>query len=97
MEERDAMAVSARAWRSVDQLEAALLERAESGDDVGDTIGDVVQPGAALFEEAADGGVRSEGLEQLQAALPGTHEAELDALRFDPLAAGTAAAAGGFE
>jgi hypothetical protein len=97
MEESDTMAVGARARRPVDQLQAARLARTQRGLEVGNAVGDVVQTGTPLLEEAAHGGVGTERLEQLEPAVPDSDETELHALRFDALATGTPSARRGFE
>lgn len=97
MEERDTMAMGAGSRAAVDQLEARGLERGEGGVDVGNAIRDVVETRSAPGDEAADRRVRTERLEELQPAVSGPDETELDTLALDPLAAGTPGARGGFE
>ena len=80
MDESDLEAEHAASRRLVDQLGTHFREVRESRADVVDLIRDVVHPGAALGEEAADRSVLAQRAQQLQPAL-----ADADEGRFDPL------------
>jgi len=54
MDEGDEAAVRTGSRSAVDQFEAALAEVFENGREVGDAIGDVMEPGSAPIEEAGD-------------------------------------------
>jgi hypothetical protein len=68
------------ARRLVDQLGARLRQMREGGANVVDLVRDVMHPGAARREEAADGGVLAERVQQLEPALADTDGRGLDAL-----------------
>ncbi len=59
----------ALSWRLVDEVGPRVGELGESGVEIAHLVGDVVHPRPALGEEAADGSVFAERLEQLDAAL----------------------------
>jgi hypothetical protein len=79
MEERDLEAEEPLARLGVDQLRAALGELDDGCVDVGHLVCDVVHPGPALCEEAADRGVVAERREQLDAAFADEYGCRLDA------------------
>jgi hypothetical protein len=85
VEKRDSVAVGAGAGFPVDETDAGGFEPGELGFDVVGAVRDVVQAGAASFEEATHGRVGSERLEQLDVA----DEGDADALRFEGLGWGT--------
>lgn len=91
------MTAGAGARLTVDELHPALLQRPESGLEIGNTVGDVMEPGAPPGQEAADGSVGRERLEELQLAVSGADETEIHALGLDALAPGTAGTCHGFE
>jgi hypothetical protein len=68
------------ARRLVDQLGARLRQMREGGANVVDLVRDVMHPGAARREEAADGCVLAERAQQLEPALADTNGRGLDAL-----------------
>src|SRR5690242_18514959 len=80
MEEGDKVATSAGAGRLVDQLEAGLAALDERGVDVGDAVGDVVESGAALGQELADGAIRPGRREQLDPLLAAANQRRLGTL-----------------
>jgi hypothetical protein len=80
VQERDAGAADADPRRLVDQAQARLLQRRQRGVDVGHLVGDVVDAGALLGQELADGRVRAEGREELDVVLADVEEHRLDAL-----------------
>jgi hypothetical protein len=53
----------------VQQADAALAQDGGHGLDVGDPVGQLLQAGAAAVEELRDGRLRSEGRQQLDAAV----------------------------
>lgn len=77
----------------IDEANPLGLQALELGGDVVDAVGEVVQTGSATFEEAGDGGIGTEGLEELD----GPDEGDPDALRFQGLGRGTALAREEFE
>lgn len=87
------MASGSGSWLPVDEPNALSLETAQLGDELFDPKGDVVKPGSASFEEAADGGVGCEGLQELD----GADEGDADAQRLQPFGRGTGIAAQEFE
>ena len=91
------MTVSAGAGLTVDELHSALLQRPQGGLEIGNTVGDVMEPGPPLRQETADGGVGRERLEELQLAVSGADETDINALGRDALARGTAGTCHGFE
>jgi hypothetical protein len=86
MDECDLEPEHAAPGRLVDQLGAGRREPAQRRAEVSDLVRDVVHPGAALGEEAADGRVVRERAEQLDAALADAQRRRLDALLLDPRA-----------
>jgi len=66
-------------WRSVDEGHPGGLESGEFTDEIAGAIGDVVQALSPALQEAADGRVGTEGLEQLH----GAHEGDADALGLE--------------
>lgn len=83
MDESDFEAEHAAAGRLVDQLGAGVRQLGERGADVLDLVRDVMHPGAALREKAADGRVLAERSQQLEPALADTDGRRLDALLLD--------------
>ena len=71
---------------SVNEADAFALETLELGGDIVDAIGDVMQARTSTLEEATDGGVGSEGLEELD----GADEGDTDSLGLEDLWWGTA-------
>ena len=67
----------------VDQLRTRVREMRQSRADVVDLVRDMVHPGAAMREKAADGRVLAERAEQLESALADTDGCRLDALFLD--------------
>jgi hypothetical protein len=86
MHERDLEAEHALPRRLVDQLGTGIREMRERGADVVDLVRDVVHPGAALREEAADRGVGAERAQELEPALADPDRRGLHALLLDPRA-----------
>src|SRR4051794_10437644 len=80
MDERDLQAEHARARLVVDELRAVAPQRLERRADVVDFERDVVHPGAARSEEAADRRVVLEGREQLHTVATHADGDGLDAL-----------------
>src|SRR4051812_27281287 len=80
MDERDLQAEHARARLVIDELRAVAPQRLERRTDVLDLERDVVHPGAARGEEAADRRVVRERREQLHALAAHAHGDGLDAL-----------------
>ena len=80
MDEGDLEAEHAAPRSLVDQLGTRVREIDEGGADIADLVRNVVHPGAALREEAADGRVLAQGAQQLEAAL-----ADADGCRLDTL------------
>src|SRR5690606_8135253 len=70
--------------------------RSKGGVDVGHTVGDVMQPRTTLLEEARDGGVRAQRLEQFDRRWAAADEHDPDALRLDGLGQGPHSAQQGF-
>jgi hypothetical protein len=97
VQERYAAVVSAESGFFVDGLDARLGEPRESGRQVGNTVGDVMEARAAPSEEASDCRVGPERLDQLDARSALAEENDIDTLRFDAFARGTARAGQGFE
>jgi len=83
MDERDLETEEPLARLGVDQLGAALRQLDDGGVDVGHLVRDVVHPGPALCEEAADRGVAAERREQLDPAFADEHDRRLHALLLD--------------
>ena len=80
MQERDARAADAGARLLVDQPQAGGPQLVEGGRDVVDPVGDVMQAGSALFEEAADRRVGRQRRQELDVALADVEQRRLDAL-----------------
>src|SRR3954447_18616322 len=80
VQERDARAADAGARLLVDEPQPGSLQALELGVDVGRLVGDVVQAGALLGQELADGRVLAERREQLDVVLPDVEQHGLDAL-----------------
>ena len=81
MKERDAVPTGTHARHAVDEGYALGVEPSEVALDVLGAVGDVVQSLAMSLEEAADGGVGTERLEQLH----GAYEGDADALGLQDL------------
>lgn len=81
MQERDTVPTGARARRTIDERDALGIEASEFALEVLGAVGDVVQSLALSLEEAADGGVGTERLEQLHDA----DEGDADALGLQRL------------
>src|SRR5262245_24860908 len=73
VQEGDLEPEKAAARAGVHELHAVRREPVELGGYVLDLVGHVVHPGAAAGEEPPDGGVRTEGGEQLHAAFADEH------------------------
>ena len=86
MDKGDLQAEEATPRGDVDQLGALGRQLLERGADVVDLVGDVMDAGAALGEEAADGGVVPGRREQLEPGVADEHGGRLDALLGDELA-----------
>src|SRR5919202_2060386 len=84
--EGDTRVANAPPRRLVDELQAAVAERVEGRLDVADAVRDVVQPGPAAREEAADGAVGRERPQKLHVAFADVEQHRLDALLLDHLA-----------
>jgi len=80
MDERHFETEHTAARRLVDQLGARVRQLREGGANVVDLVRDVVHPGAALREEAADGRILAERAQQLEPARADADERGLDAL-----------------
>jgi len=93
MEERDAVAVGSGAWDTVDQGYAGGVEAGEFRLEVVGPVRDVVQAGSATLQEAPDGVVRTERLDQLH----GADEGDSNALAFEDFDGGTRSARDEFE
>ena len=83
MNERDLEAEETLARLGVDQLGAVLRQLDDCGVDVGHLVRDVVHPGPALREEAADRGVVAERREALDPAVADEHDRRFHALLLD--------------
>jgi hypothetical protein len=83
MDERDFQPEHAATRRFVDQLGTHTGEMGERGADVRDLVRDVVHPGAALREEAADRRVVAERAEELEPAFAHANRRSVDALLLD--------------
>ena len=83
MDERDLEAEDALARLGVDQLGAVLRQLDDRSVDVGHLVRDVVHPGPALREEAADRGVAAERRKQLDPTFADEHGRRLHALLLD--------------
>ncbi len=70
------MPAGSGAWGAVDEGDALGFESSEVALEVVGEVGDVVQARTPSLEKATDGGVRTEGLEQLHVA----DECDADAL-----------------
>lgn len=81
----------------VDELESPGSQVPEGGIDIVHAEGDMVEAGAPLLQEPANGGIRGQWLQELQLSVAGSHEDQLDALGRNALAAGTSGACDGFE
>src|SRR4051794_18548049 len=88
VQEGNARVADARARGVVDELQAAVAQRVERSVDVGDAVGDVVQPRPAGREEATDGAVGLQRPQQLHVAVADVEQDRLDALGLDDLAVG---------
>ena len=80
VDERDLEAEQARTRAFVDQVGALASELGKRRLEIGDLVGDVMHPRPSLRQEAADGGVFPEWLEQLDAALADTDGRRPDSL-----------------
>src|SRR5215210_4321327 len=80
MQEGDARAADADPRGLVDELHAAVLERLQRLLDVVGLVGDVMDAGAALGQEPADGRVRAQRRQQLHVVLADVQQDGLDAL-----------------
>src|SRR6266498_4521865 len=69
VQEGDARAADARARLLVDELQAALTQGGQRGLHVGDLVGDVMQPRAALGQEAPDRRLLAQRAQELDVAL----------------------------
>lgn len=96
MQKRDAVAVRTGARLLIDEIETLRAAFLEGSDQIGNAIGNVVQPRAPLREEARDRRFFVQRLEQLDSAGPTADEHDADALRIDPLGRGTSGAQKGF-
>ena len=83
MDERHLEPEEALPRRCVDQVGARVGEFRERRPQVADLVGHVVHARAPLGEEAADGRVLAQGLEQLDTALSDPHRRRADALVVD--------------
>src|SRR5215211_1244614 len=83
MDERNLETEQTLARLRVDELRALTLQRVECGANVVDLVRDVVHPGPARREEAADGRVVAERGEQLHASGADEHRRRLDSLFLD--------------
>ena len=72
MDERDLEAEQARTWALVNQVRACARKLCECCLEIADLVGHVMHSGPSLRNEAADGRVFPEWLEQLDAALADT-------------------------
>ena len=86
MEKRYLRVAYSGARRLVDQPHAGRAQLVERRRDVVDPVGDVMQPGPAPREEAADRRVRGQRRQQLDVAVPDVEQRRLDALLGDRLA-----------
>src|SRR4051794_22669431 len=86
VDERHARVADAHAGRLVDEPQAAVAQVREGRLDVGDAVGDVVQPRPAAGEEAADRRVGLQRRQQLDVAGTDVEQDRLDALLLDDLA-----------
>ena len=80
VDERDLEAEQARTRAFVDQVCACVRELGKRRLEIGDLVGHVMHPRPSLREEAADGSVLPERLEQLDAALADTDRRRPDSL-----------------
>lgn len=87
VKERDEMASRAGPGLGVDELDTRLGQDAQVFGKVLATVGDVMKAGPAALEESGNGGVRSQGLDQLHLAAEG----HADALAGDGLRRGASA------
>jgi hypothetical protein len=83
VDERDLESEHAAPGRLIDQFRAGVRKTCESRADVRDLVRDVMHPGAAVREEAADGGVVLERPEELEPTLPDANRRRLDPLLLD--------------
>lgn len=83
MDEGDLEAEHAAPRRFVEQLGTCFGKVGEGSADVLHLVGDVMHPGTALRQEAADGRVLVERTEELEPALPDANRRRLDALLLD--------------
>ena len=81
--ERDLEAEQARTRAFVDQVRTCARKLGQRRLEIGDLVGNVMHPRPSLRQEAADGGVLPERLEQLDAALADTDRRRADALVLD--------------
>src|SRR3954452_14244269 len=88
VDERHARVADPHAGRLVDEPQAAVAQVGEGRLDVGDAIGDVVQPRPAAGEETADRrvGLARQRPQQLDVAGPDVEQDRLDTLLLDDLA-----------
>jgi hypothetical protein len=80
VDERDLEAEQARTRAFIDQVCAGTRELGEGRLEIGDLVGHVMHTRPSLRQEAADGGVLREWLEQLDAALANTDGRRPDSL-----------------
>ena len=73
----------------VDQADAGRRQAAQRSLDIGDAIGDVVQPGPTPVEEFLDGRIRAARLQQLDTRCARADKCDVYLLRLDVLDAGT--------
>ncbi len=95
MKEGDPRAADPCSRLLVDQLASRLLELGQGRVDVGDLVGDMVQPGALAGQELADGRVGPQRRQQLDVVLAEVEQNRLDALFGDDLAVGQATSRSG--
>src|SRR6185437_5890370 len=79
-------AADAGAWALVDQPDPGCAQRLKSLLDRGDAVGDVVKARPAAGEELAHGGVRIEGLQELDMPVAYLEQGGIDPLCRDGLA-----------
>lgn len=81
MDERDAMPTGSRTGLAVNEPHARRMETREVAVEIGRAVRDVMEGLSVAVEEATDGGVRAEGLEELELS----DEGDADTLRFEGL------------
>jgi hypothetical protein len=97
VDEGDEAAVGAGTGFAINEFEAAAREIGENGFEVRDTIGDVVEAGAALGEDAGNGRIRRGRFEQFETAPGAADEHDVDALGWNRFERGTGGARNEFE